>query len=39
MIIGRKESRRHEEKEECKWEIRKTWKMKNKEDQESFYKI
>ena len=39
MIIGGKRSRRHEEKEERKWEIRKTWKMKKKEDEESFWEI
>ena len=39
MIIGGKESRRHEEEEEWKWEIRKTWEMKKKEDQESFVKF
>ena len=36
MIIGGKESRRHEEKKEWKLEIRKIWKIKKKEDQESF---
>ena len=39
MIIGGKESRGHKEEEEWKWEIRKTWKMKKKEDQESFCEI
>ena len=39
MIIGGKELRRHEEEEEWKWEIRKTWKMKKKEDQESYCEI
>ena len=39
MIIGGKESRRHGEDEEWKWETRKTWKMKKKEDQESFCEI
>ena len=39
MIIGGKESRRDEEEEEWKWKIRKTWKMKKKEDQKSFCEI
>ena len=39
MIIGGKESRGHKEEEEWKWEIRKTWKMKKKKDQESFWEV
>ena len=27
MIVGGKESRRHEEEEERKWDTRKTWKI------------